>query len=448
MANPMPGKIAFILISLTIGAITLADIRSFGQTPVPGGGWSGNGGDLNKGSDNPWFLGSEPVSYCILSTEDFPVNRTVLSDLVRDSFNLWKTFFQKYQMTQLSWPPMVQPDEHKSITFPDRKQRKLSLNFTESHCDTPDTSVTLPENHLYFLFGVNTPLTDTWRQMNEESSLGMALRQSYNHHSYRNSGIVWVSPFSSDIKRMFHLILHETGHIFGMPHDSVFVMSQDIAYMLTNTDRLSSDFFGMIESTFWPYKLRPGDKAVLSSRRGFKDHKSNAFSRPGERRPPPQACTDHDYSPNISMPTEFRKHLKLDETGCHKITLIKNSDGIAPVPDQKSYYTLLTTSDTGKEFKISAVFSSHFPSIKGARSFKGPSLFTQWSVGANGEYSKWIPVPLDSKVNWWHSSGYLQLNRKITLAAKLNFEAGPFLEIYLPISKTWWTLKSLPEFKP
>jgi len=412
------------------------------------GGWSGNGGDLHKGSDNPWFLGNTPVRYCIERSQDFSFSREQLQLTVAEAFELWESFFRKYGMHNLTMPPVFPGSDSPKIHFPDGQPRGLTLQFNLSECQLGDTSQ-MAENHLYFLFGTSNDLVEQYKKLNEESALGVALRPSFRHDTYRNSGIIWLSNFTEQRARLLHLILHEVGHIFGMPHDSVFVMSRDIAYMLTDDEQFTDEFFGRIESFFWPYKLRVGDEVLLTSRRGFRGPPPAPLSTSSSRRPREhRTCQGHDFRPNQHLPADVLRMLRVRPDGCHKISLVKTSDGLSPVPDKKSYYRLEIVSDKGKIWSYRAVFTNHFPPSGGREKFKGPTLFTGWTHADDMSGKQyWLPLPLDLSANWWHSSGYLEIKKGKTFAAKLNFEAGPFLEIYLPSSKTWWLLKSLPDFE-
>ena len=61
------------------------------------GNWSGNGGG-DQTSENIWFLGDEPVEYCLFRANGYPLSDEELSDLVRQSIDQWLKFFKDWRL--------------------------------------------------------------------------------------------------------------------------------------------------------------------------------------------------------------------------------------------------------------------------------------------------------------------------------------------------------------
>ena len=268
------------------------------------GGWSGNGSDLLQEQDNAWFIGDETVEYCIERDATFPVELPSLQRLVKDGLSDWAAFFTKYSLDRTS---LGQPGTLGG-RFPDGKLRGLSLTFKEvEHCS-------VLKKQISFLFGTTTPEIEAFRAAKGDA-LSFAIRSEYDHKSYRNGGFIWIpgieakKPLNWAEHPMLlkHLLLHELGHVFGMRHDSVFVMSStvssEVLQGLNYSLAIDETIYGQIDHPTWPYRLQEGVTLNLTYDLG------GAMGIP------------RGYRPNSAIPEEVRRALGLQADGWHSLRI-------------------------------------------------------------------------------------------------------------------------------
>ena len=201
-----------------------------------GGGWSGNGGDTLS-QDNTWFIGDKEIRYCIRVSDDFALDKARVETLVDKAIAEWQQFFANYSIGSFE-----------SLRFQGFTM-EMSQKFKALSCEQGVD--------LEFLFGVSNPAIDMYQKIHAEDQLGLALRREYNYKNYWNPGYVWIADFSGEEDKVYHLLLHELGHVFGMKHNSVFVMSEHTSTFLEHRD-FKKEYMGRIESPNWPYGLRQG----------------------------------------------------------------------------------------------------------------------------------------------------------------------------------------------
>jgi hypothetical protein len=273
--------------------------RNFDMGTLFRSGWSGNGGDSHHLQDNIWYLGQESVSYCVKVGDDSAINKYEASKIIRESFAQWKKFFNKYSMLD---KPLKANRRRQNLTFPDGVTRAMSANFKEVSCAELKKSTSGEE--LVFLIGKSNALIDMYKDLATENAYGLALRKGYNHDTYRNAGFVWTS---SDIKEpaiIKHVILHEIGHVFGMKHDSVHVMDEDLVDFIEAKKKHNKSNLGVIESKAWKYRLVEGQTNLLY----------NKVKKPNSRR---NQCS-FGMMKNSSLPRAVRKKLGMKNYGCFK----------------------------------------------------------------------------------------------------------------------------------
>lgn len=228
-------RVLYVFLFMTVILSAAAHARS-----------SAHGSDLERDQDNVWFLGEQPVSYCIQRHPKYPFSETELASIVDEGIAHWLAFFKKYNMDQAQYK-----------NFADGIPRGLSLQFQRQE--------SCAKASLQFLFGVTNALVQFHRP-DESHALGVAIRGSYDFTHYRNPGVIWIQNFSSDRRKVLHIVLHELGHIFGMRHDTVWVMDSDVANILRDKRTGRDPAIGMIESPAWKYNLREGDELEFTYR--------------------------------------------------------------------------------------------------------------------------------------------------------------------------------------
>ncbi len=389
-----------------------------------GGGWSGNGGNFNLEENNVWNLSSEPIQYCIKIDKQFPFSQKELEELVVESISDWKTFFFNYNLLNSTFNIN---NSNLNIQFLDNVARGINLNFklTEKCGDNED----LLNDEVRFYFGETNKVITNYQQFSNENSLGVAIRKDYNHKSFKNGGYVWLSNFTKDKNRLKHLLLHELGHVFGMPHDSVFVMNENIADELVNEQDYESDYFGLIESPSWKYRIGVNDEVVLTSTKGRirRDRIRDEHKRDN--------CFEEGYVSNSNLPPFLLNNLNMNIRGCHRITFKLTSDLVDNLNRKRTYELEITDQFSRSRFKLQGDFVS---ALLKSEINSCPSLFTRWN--RNGRLA-WMKIPLDKKLPDFPSRGYFELNR-VKYAAKINSQKGPIIEIFFPQVGRWWVLKS------
>ena len=384
-----------------------------------GGGWSGNGGDLLQDQDNAWFIGNETVEYCIERGDDFPLNFEELRNLVTESLHDWVNFFSAYGIDQrvLGRPGTL------GGLFPNGQIYSLSLKFKQvEHCNALRQQVR-------FLFGTTTAIIDQFR-LQKGDALGFAIRPAYNHDTYRNGGFIWIPGIETQAALNWldhplllkHLLLHELGHLFGMRHDSVYVMSSTISAELINrlsfpVERLESDY-GRIEHPAWPYRFQDGGLVDLTHDQG------------GSMGIPP------GYRSNLLMPAELRRSLHMQGDGYHRFQLRYLVNQQAIVLEINDHLSGL------HRFELPKL--SHL-SWKGYDN--GPGVYTKWLSNSGEPF--FARIGLDLGDDALPFEGVWKIGDK-TYPMTIEIEPQAFLElrqsrvvlrIFLEASKTWMILR-------
>jgi hypothetical protein len=453
------------------------------------GGWIGSGGDTQHEVDNIWFMGRKPVRYCIKISDTNEFSRSEIQRLVKESLSEWQAFFRKYR---ISSRPLAVDVEKFKINLSNGKAPLLSTNFVEFDCSAESLETIDPKDKLYLFFGVENSLIKIYKKLNTENALGLALRKKYNHKSNKNGGFVWIKEFEkSSESKLKHMILHELGHIFGMKHDSVFVMSNDVAEELEEGELYSEEYFGEIESDSWKYRYLPSEKIVLTSSKGrkFKDredfvfeeglegdleqgnthgsflrkikrpkkpkkpfgHKKPGHKKPGHKKPGPVKpkkgtfvgkfkCKDEQYAPNIFLPRQVIQKYGFKARNCHKVTFSKSTFNSGNRV-MKKFELAFTEYRTGRSFTMNGVFSNK---VKSRENHPGPGVYSTYKF-TNKKRARTrilnMRLTLDREQQELPVRGYFQvMGRK--LAAQITSDKGPVVEVFLP-NGDWWILKSV-----
>lgn len=193
----------FIIHSLIISSVTFAS-----------GGWISGGGELLKNSHNPWFLNNtKDVYYCVKVNEsDFGVSRKTIESKLVSAIKFWKAEFN-YAITP----------EFKRIS----KLRIANQNFMQVSCN--DLRVDIK-----FQFGFLEKAQKEYLKDSKKFA-AVTVRTSYDEVNLKGKGFVYVSPShgplaynqegvveeawkSNDGDLLYLTLVHELGHIFGLPH--------------------------------------------------------------------------------------------------------------------------------------------------------------------------------------------------------------------------------------
>ena len=195
-------------------------------------GWISSGGESFYDAKNPWVLAKEEITYCLqMDQAGFPLNQQEVLALIEESFQYWQTEFSKN--SEISNSPF-------------RKSYQLGKNKIKyvEHCSGwEDVQFKLGSGQL------NTQ-EHSYLEENGHSYLGVAVRKSYDRKSLRGKGFIFISSHD-DIKKNFNspdlyatpwnyrqllmlTIIHELGHVFGIPHMGSSLMAEVFLDVVTS----------------------------------------------------------------------------------------------------------------------------------------------------------------------------------------------------------------------
>ena len=194
------------------------------------GGIGDGGGEQITAEANPWRLGPAPIEYCIERSSDFPQSKQELSVLVAEVFHDWEIFFHKYHMDGFfqhnapNMPPLTLPLSAHELNFCSDKRSQIR-----------------------FEFGVMNTEMRAYKAQYADRVLGFARRTNYDNRVFLGSDVVWIAPQNfyeehtgTMINRfpdwtwrasLKHQLLHEVGHVFGMQHNSTWVMDSETMHV-------------------------------------------------------------------------------------------------------------------------------------------------------------------------------------------------------------------------
>jgi hypothetical protein len=188
-----------------------------------GGGWSSGGGEILRNAHNPWFLKNTlEVKYCILEDastfSDIPLGT---NELVKRAIRYWQNQFEI--------------NAKSSPTYSFGQINIATQKFIEVPCG--------PKVDIHFQFGVLTKVQQDYL-VNPKKYLGIAVRTNYDEVQLKGNGFIYISPDSGTnayegyglSEKAWHLeeggllyrvLIHELGHIFGIPHMSTGIMTEN-----------------------------------------------------------------------------------------------------------------------------------------------------------------------------------------------------------------------------
>lgn len=373
-------------------------------------GWSGNGGDTENIRDNIWYLGEKEVQYCIKVDEESVLSKEQASSLVQSSFAKWKSFFKKYKIDE-------RKIGNRLFTLSDNTVKKMSLNFNEVSCDELKESENGEE--LIFLFGKSNALVEVYKDLNTENAYGLALRKGYNHDTYRNAGLVWITNQLKDIKKIEHLVLHEIGHVFGMKHDSVYVMDKEIVRHVSQR-RINTELLGEIEAPYWKFMLQQGQSINLTT---TPITARNTTCAADERR-------------NDKLPESILKKLRAKSHECHKVLINidkengpKNFDISLKLIGKKKTIELTGNFQASQTTTNDSLFPGVYTKYNNARPQRGTSDRIKGSSYRRMTLGNRFDFPLRGVFKKFG----------LTLPARIDYKDGLRLEVLH--KNNWWVIK-------
>lgn len=240
------------------------------QTPARAGSGA-HGGHPLYDFNNPWNVGSAEIPVCI-ETENHNDHDFLVRE-VKSAVNQWQEFFAKYKIDERSFVLNSIPEDKGPFVLATRF-------FGYKSCKELSPENIAKDNTIAFKFSKTSPFpVDSYSNFNYR--FGFAVRRGkYDSHTLRNGGDIWVrldewAGLSTEGRsKLRHVLLHEIGHVFGMPLNSVWVMDEDLSFALGEHSGSTystlvwpdtSTYLGQIESPSWVYKMLPGTSLDLSS---------------------------------------------------------------------------------------------------------------------------------------------------------------------------------------
>lgn len=215
----MVAKIFVFLISIFITS-----------TSWPNGSWIWTGGELFDHGKNPWFVeNTKNVNYCVqFSDAEFSISKTETLELIQDSLNYWSD--------QLNNESLLNLGKQQSPVSSTTGLKLATQNFIYNEsCESVD---------LIFKFGYKL-LDKEERSVLKTANryLGVAIRKTYDEVYLKGSGVIYITGDLGEFsyvkthkeiidqawkypKLLKYVIVHELGHVFGMPHSGSGLMSE------------------------------------------------------------------------------------------------------------------------------------------------------------------------------------------------------------------------------
>lgn len=199
---------------------------SFVSLPVHAerGGWQGSGGEVFRFAKNPWFVkNTSTVDYCVVIDQaSISADEATIKDVIKEAIAYWKK-------------ELYQPLPNPANGF----AQLATQTFSEVSTCEDDTP-------LRFQFGYGT-LNEKEIEFLEDPRkfIGVSVRKEYDNEHLKGKGFVFISsdmgPRAYDTlpntghlvpkawqkrKLLLYAVIHELGHVFGIPHTGVGVMSE------------------------------------------------------------------------------------------------------------------------------------------------------------------------------------------------------------------------------
>ena len=244
-----------------LSIISFFVLSFFANVTLAQGGWISSGGELFKNGKNPWFVkNTTVVNYCIhLDESTFSTSKQDVQKAIQAGFQYWKNEFSKSV----------------SAFTTDGVITLATQDFIERPCAGVAGKREEPAIDIEFLFGHGTLTAKQIAYLvNPKKYIGVTVRTDYDVVNLKAKGFVFIS---SDIgtesyenagnliekawthpKILQYAILHELGHVFGIPHTGSGLMSEVFLDQILNKNLFENYEKAPVESF-----LRPNEEVEV-----------------------------------------------------------------------------------------------------------------------------------------------------------------------------------------
>jgi len=212
------------LVFLALGFLVLSQMVTAPSARADRGGWVASGGELFRFGKNPWFLkNTKTVDYCIeVDTASVSATKTTVQEVVREAIEYWQNEFKAQgAMTSAGF---------------------VALG-TQTFNEVAACGESVP---LQFLIGHGVLDKDEIEALEDPKRfVGVSIRKEYDTETLTGKGIVYIAsdrgpnaytaransthlfPEAWKERRLlFYALIHEMGHVFGIPHTGNGLMSE------------------------------------------------------------------------------------------------------------------------------------------------------------------------------------------------------------------------------
>jgi hypothetical protein len=198
-------------------------------------GWVSSGGELFRDAKNPWFVrNTSTVTYCIrLDSTGFSADLSTVETAVKEGFEYWKDEFSR-----------------NSSMGSDGSFQVGTQSFEQVPTCSDDTDI-------QFLFGYQTLNSDQIAHLKDPKKfIGVTTRTAYDLKNLKGRGFLFFSSDSgpqtydnpgtlverawSHPRLLKYAILHELGHVFGIPHMGSGLMSEVFLNQILNKNLVAN----------------------------------------------------------------------------------------------------------------------------------------------------------------------------------------------------------------